>query len=133
VVRKAVPDADLPEAVRRTGAAPEHRTVATADFADAVTRAVTQLAAAVEGTVGVITPTARRDAVAGWVAAIGEGVRIQVVDGMRAKGMEYDGVVVLAPDEIVAESPAGVRVLYVALTRATHQLITISSVQSWHS
>jgi DNA helicase IV len=50
---------------------------------------------------------------------------------MHAKGMEYDGVVVLAPDEIAAESSAGIRVLYVALTRATHHLITIATNQSW--
>jgi DNA helicase IV len=50
---------------------------------------------------------------------------------MRAKGMEYDGVLVLAPEEIAAESPAGIRVLYVALTRATHRLITIATSDDW--
>jgi DNA helicase IV len=38
---------------------------------------------------------------------------------------------VLAPDEIAAESPAGVRVLYVALTRATHRLITVATSEDW--
>jgi DNA helicase IV len=50
---------------------------------------------------------------------------------MQAKGMEYDAVVVVAPDEIAAESIAGVRVLYVALTRATHRLVTVSTTDSW--
>jgi len=50
---------------------------------------------------------------------------------MHAKGMEYDGVVIVAPDEIAAESPAGIRVLYVALTRATHRLITLATSREW--
>lgn len=136
VVRRSVPDADLPNAVRRTGAAPEHRTVDQGGFPAAVVRAVAELTDAVDGTVGVIAPTGRRDAVAGWLAespAGTAGARIQVVDGMRAKGMEYDGVLVLAPDEIAAESQAGVRVLYVALTRATHQLITIAANPAWRA
>jgi DNA helicase IV len=134
MVRRSVPDADLPNAVRRTGAAPEHRTVTRNGFAAAVAQAVTELTESVDGTVGVIAPTHRRDAVAGWVAeSTPEAARsrVQVVDGMRAKGMEYDGVVILAPDEIEAESPAGIRVLYVALTRATHHLITIAPTPAW--
>ena len=66
---------------------------------------------------------------AGWFG--GADRRVQVVDGMHAKGMEYDGVVVVAPDEIEAESRAGIRVLYVALTRATHRLITIAANSAW--
>jgi hypothetical protein len=152
VVRRAVPDADLPRAVRRTGAPPEHRIVAPESFETAVVEAVAQLLGQVEGRVGVVTPAARRDAVAAWLAGRGGPGRVQVVDAMRAKGMEYDGVVVVAPDEIVAEwdgvagaagasgegagSPArgatpGVRVLYVALTRATHRLVTIATNSRW--
>jgi ATP-dependent exoDNAse (exonuclease V) beta subunit len=33
---------------------------------------------------------------------------------------------VVAPEEIAAESAAGIRVLYVALTRATQRLVTVS-------
>jgi superfamily I DNA/RNA helicase len=93
---------------------------------------VTELLAAVEGTVGVITPAARRDETATWLGPIGDP-RVQVVDGMHAKGMEYDGVVVVAPDEIAVESSAGVRVLYVALTRATHRLITVAADDRWRT
>ncbi len=125
VVREAVPDADLPRAVRRTGKPPEQLRVGADALTAAVTAAVTELLDAVEGTVGVITPTARRDAVASWLAGL-DPARLQVVDGMRAKGMEYDAVAVVAPDEITGESPAGIRVLYVALTRATHRLVTIA-------
>ncbi len=131
VVRRSVPDADLPQAVRRTGAVPEHRVAKNADLVDSVRAAVAELREAVEGTVGVITSTARRLEVAQWFSSLDEADRVQVVDGMHAKGMEYDGVVLVGPDEIAAESPAGVRVLYVALTRATHRLITVASSREW--
>jgi DNA helicase IV len=130
VVRRAVPDADLPAAVRRTGAGPSHLVVPVEGFAEAAASCVADLLEQVDGTVGVIVPAARRAAAAGWFPA---DPRIQVVDGMHAKGMEYDAVLVLAPDEIAAESPAGVRVLYVALTRATQRLVTIAATRQWRS
>jgi hypothetical protein len=133
VVRRSVPDADLPAAVRRTGSVPEHRFAKNADFVDSARAAVAELRETVEGTVGVITSTARRAEVAEWLAVVNGADRVQVVDGMHAKGMEYDGVLVVGPDEITAESPAGVRVLYVALTRATHRLITLAAGPDWIS
>ena len=126
IVRRAVPDADLPDGgpadrspCRSTASARP------ATWPAAVTAAVAELLDAVDGTVGVIVPAARRRRGAGWLVD-GWTSRVQVVDGMRAKGMEYDGVWSSRPDEIEAESPAGIRVLYVALTRATHRLITLS-------
>ena len=95
-----------------------------------VPTAVAELLDAVDGTVGVITPAGAAAEVAGWLGDRRRR-RVQVVDGMRAKGMEYDGVVVVAPEEIAAESAAGIRVLYVALTRATHRLITLSASSAW--
>ena len=72
---------------------------------------------------------ARRAEIGGWLA-FHDG-RVQVVDGMRAKGMEYDGVLLVGPEEIAAESPAGIRVLYVGLTRATHRLLTLAHSKDW--
>jgi DNA helicase IV len=127
VVRRAVPDADLPDAVRRTGASPSHQVVPSTGFEEATRAVVAELLGAVQGTVGVVVPAARLADVQEWF----DDGRVQVVDGMRAKGMEYDGVLVLAPEEIAAESSAGIRVLYVALTRATHRLITIATSDDW--
>ena len=45
---------------------------------------------------------------------------------LEAKGLEYDATVVVSPAEIADESPAGLRVLYVALTRATQRLTVLS-------
>jgi AAA domain/UvrD-like helicase C-terminal domain len=129
VVRPEVPDADLPRAVRRTGVPPQHRCVPPAQLAAAVTEAIAQMLAAVEGTVGVIAAATRRDEVAAWLDGKVPPDRLQVVDAMRAKGMEYDGVVIVEPAEIAAS--VGVRVLYVALTRATHRLSTVGRDASW--
>jgi len=129
VVRRAVPDADLPDAVRRTGLEPQHRVVGEGRIAATVADEAKRLLDLVGGTVGVITPAGRRAEIA---ALVGEAdARLQVVDAMRAKGMEYDAVVVVAPEEIADESSAGVRVLYVALTRATHRLVTVAT-RPWH-
>ena len=44
--------------------------------------------------------------------------------GIDTKGLEFDGIVVVDPDAIEAESPTGRATLYVVLTRAT-QLLTL--------
>jgi superfamily I DNA/RNA helicase len=48
--------------------------------------------------------------------------RLSVISALDAKGLEYDAAVVVDPERIIAESPAGTRTLYVALTRATQRL-----------
>jgi DNA helicase IV len=39
-----------------------------------------------------------------------------------AKGLEFDSVIVVEPARVAAESPQGLRALYVALTRTTRRL-----------
>ncbi len=130
VLRRELPDADLPRAVRPTGHPPTHRVVPVGTLADAVRGEVAALLDAVDGTVGVVTPAALR--ASGWVpAGRADADRVQVVDAIEAKGLEYDAVVVVDPAAIAAESSAGVRVLYVALSRATHRLTTISTDPTW--
>jgi hypothetical protein len=124
VIREVAPDLSLPTAVRSTGVEPVALSVPAAELADAVRRATADLLDEVEGTVGVITPPPRRDQVAGWLGDLSPA-RLQVVSSMQAKGMEYDGVVLVAPAEIRAEAESGVRTLYVALSRATQRLTTI--------
>ena len=43
----------------------------------------------------------------------------------KAKGLEFDAVVLVEPVEVLAESPRGVNDLYVALTRATQRLAVV--------
>ncbi len=47
--------------------------------------------------------------------------RVLIIDPLSTKGLEYDATVVVDPAAIVAESPGGVRALYVVLTRAAHR------------
>ncbi|WP_238448489.1 AAA family ATPase [Micromonospora sp. 4G55] len=123
-IRRLYPDLQLPTAVRSTGVEPVALTVAADGLPAATVQAVDALLTEVEGTVGVITPVPRRDEVAGWLDGHG-GSRLQVVTSLQAKGMEYDGVVLIAPSEIRADPGSGVRTLYVALSRATQRLTTI--------
>jgi len=44
----------------------------------------------------------------------------------QAKGLEFDSVIVVDPERIVAASPRGLNDLYVALTRATQRLGILS-------
>jgi DNA helicase IV len=127
-------DADLPDAVRSTGVAPDERAVD--DLEGGVRAAVAELAGAVEGTVGVVVAAARRRQVQGWVDSwdeLGEDTRggfdarIPVLTGVETKGLEFDAIVVVAPDEIEAESATGRATLYVVLTRATQRMVTLSA------
>ena len=129
VVRRAYPDADLPDAVRRTGVEPELAEVAETGLTDWLDARIAALTGQVEGTIGVIAPPSRMaEITAGLVGrpgAAAAGDRLIVIEPLAAKGLEYDAVVVVAPDEVVAESPGGERVLYVALTRPTQRLVTV--------
>ncbi|MFK3981877.1 HelD family protein [Micromonospora sp. NPDC050397] len=129
VIREVSPDLVLPTAVRTTGVEPIELTVPAAELPGATLRAVTDLLGEVQGTVGVITPVPRRGEVAGWLADLA-GPRLQVVTSLQAKGMEYDGVVLVAPTEIRTDSESGVRTLYVALSRATQRLTTLDTPPS---
>ncbi|RKN51011.1 HelD family protein [Micromonospora endolithica] len=123
-IRRLYPDLPLPTAVRSTGVHPVELAVPATELRTTVAEAAGALLAEVEGTVGVITPVPRRDEVAGWLGGLG-GPRLQVVTSLEAKGMEYDGVVLVAPGEIRADPGSGVRTLYVALSRATQRLTTV--------
>ncbi len=128
VAARAIDRPDLADAVRRTGVEPRHEVV----DADALVARVAAEAAAmlqdVEGTVAVVTGSARRETVR---AAVPDDERLRVLDPLDTKGLEFDGVVVAEPDEIVTDSAAGWRTLYVVLTRATQRLVTVGSGHRW--
>ncbi|HET8988674.1 MAG TPA: UvrD-helicase domain-containing protein [Humibacillus sp.] len=127
VVRREVPDADIPQAVRETGIHPVEAALDD-DAVASVRAAVEELLGQVDGSVAVITPSAYAARLAPLSGLAHEGAqgRVQVVDPMSTKGLEYDATVVVDPREIVRESPGGVRVLYVALTRAAHRMTVLS-------
>ena len=45
----------------------------------------------------------------------------------QVKGLEFDGVVVVEPDEILDGTPRGARLLYVAMTRAVQELAFVTT------
>ncbi|GAA2633708.1 AAA family ATPase [Dactylosporangium fulvum] len=127
------PALEPPRSVREAGTEPWIRGVAPARLADALAEAVAAEAeAAGEGRLGVIVPTGLLDELAPVVlrtvgdAAVGDepelSSRVVVLTVKQAKGLEFDGVVVVDPERIVEESPRGANDLYVALTRATQRL-----------
>ena len=129
VVRRAEPDIELPTAVRRSGVEPVHVVVDRGRRSpDAVRDGVAELLAE-RGRHG---RRDRRRSAGGtrsprWLGHDRPTPRLQVVTSLEAKGMEYDGVLVVEPGAIVAESPSGVRTLYVALSRATQRLTTVAT------
>ncbi|TDU86984.1 DNA helicase IV [Kribbella voronezhensis] len=130
VIRRQIPDADLPDAVRRTGVEPEHRLFDAAKIAEAAGDAAVELLQLVEGTVGVIVPPALRPAIDAVVAEVGDP-RVVALSPLDSKGLEYDAVIVVEPDRIVSDTLGGIRALYVVLTRATQRMITINSTTNW--
>jgi DNA helicase IV len=138
-------DADLPTAVRSTGESPRIVT-GSPDLEAAVREAVVDLAGKVAGTVGVVVPVARRAEANAWLASWPELAedaagaraavdatatpsgedRVVVLTGLDTKGLEFDGIVVVAPQGVEDESGTGRATLYVVLTRATQLLTTVS-------
>jgi hypothetical protein len=123
VLTLAMPGSTAPTAVRSTGFQPRF-TVMGDSMADTVRREAVRLLGLVDGTVGVVVAMNRREEAARWLEGLGD--RVVALGSLEAKGLEYDATVVVSPAEIADESPAGLRVLYVALTRATQQLTVVS-------
>jgi hypothetical protein len=88
-----------------------------------------------DGSVGVLVPAAMladvRSALAGEGIVGGEvgagalDTQVSLLALGDAKGLEFDSVVVVEPAGIVAQSPSGMRALYVALTRCTRRLAIV--------
>ncbi|MGW1226643.1 HelD family protein [Streptomyces sp. NPDC002530] len=124
VLALAMPGMESPAAVRSTGVVPRFATAVGEDLGAVVRDQARRLLAEVDGTVGVVVAMNRRAQARGWLAELCD--RVVALGSLEAKGLEYDATVVVSPAEIADESPAGLRVLYVALTRATQQLTVVS-------
>ncbi|GAA0249574.1 RNA polymerase recycling motor ATPase HelR [Saccharothrix mutabilis subsp. mutabilis] len=105
VLAEFSPETQAPESVRACGVAPWSRQVSDEEVAAAVEEFVREEAGR-EGTSVVIGPPD----VPGAVPA------------SETKGLEFDAVLVVDPDRILADGPRGAAELYVALTRATQRL-----------
>lgn len=130
----AAPDVNPPQVVRDGEAPPDLVEVDDDDLGDAAVTA----ASAYSGRgllVGVICPESRTEQVerafrragVNYRLAGDDGVQagINLIDATTAKGLEFEGVVVVDPAGIIDEDPHGVRLLYVALTRTTNRLTVV--------
>ncbi|WP_374203748.1 glycosyl hydrolase family 65 protein [Pseudonocardia sp. ICBG601] len=136
-------DASLqpPSSVRSTGVPPW--AVALPAGADGdrilVERVRAERDAVGDGRIAVLTPQGRLDRVRAVLDAAGlttpepaEGeseldAPVVVLPVAASKGLEFDAVVVVEPQEMLDESPRGLNDLYVAITRATQRLGVLHS------
>ncbi|WP_079046267.1 HelD family protein [Carbonactinospora thermoautotrophica] len=127
------PPLDPPRSVRESGVEPWRLEVPPAELADRLAVIVAREAAEVgDGRLAVIVPATRLDELGRAFtatlpdAAVGEDPELEnpvvVLSVRQAKGLEFDSVLVVEPERILAESPRGRNDLYVALTRATQRL-----------
>jgi DNA helicase IV len=128
----AAPGIEAARAVRSTGEHPEVRKVERDDLAATASTAARE-AVARGGTVAVIAPADLHAALTtalaetGAVADVPEAIDapVAVVTALDSKGLEFDNVVVVEPARLVAPDAAGLRLLYVVLTRATRRLTVV--------
>ncbi|MDA0183894.1 AAA family ATPase [Solirubrobacter phytolaccae] len=124
------PGAPAPRGVRE---APfPARAIHTEALGPATAQEAARLAAAVNGSVGIVAPLEHMDEVR---AALGEfadathaalGAGLNLLDLHVAKGLEFDAIVVVEPEAILRERPdGGVGGLYTALTRATRAMSVV--------
>jgi len=129
-------DASASRSVRAEGRAPAWVHVAPGDLPTAVASEAARLHHHHRLT-GVVAPLERHDAIeaaladAGWRAVdhLHElaGDEIPLFGPEQVKGLEFDGVVVVEPDEILGATARGARLLYVAMTRAVQQLSFVTT------
>ena len=129
-------DAVASRSVRAEGAPPAWHAAAPGEVADV--------------TAEVVTPVKHRHRLTGVVAPPGDArgdhrragrVGLVAVDHVHelghddvplfgpeaVKGLEFDGVVVVNPHEILDDDPRGARLLYVAMTRAVQELAFVTT------
>jgi DNA helicase IV len=128
-------DATPSRSVRSSGSAPSWRDVATTELAAAVATTVVEVKHRHKLT-GVVAPPDRHEQISAALAVVGLGA----VDHVHAlghddvplfapeavKGLEFDGVVVVNPHEILDGTTRGARLLYVAMTRAVQELAFVT-------
>jgi DNA helicase IV len=126
----AAPTVEPSRSVRRTDEQP--RFVAADDLVMTAAREARALVAR-GGTVAVIAASALHGTLVGALADVGavaESVDaleapVAILDASSAKGLEFDHVVVVEPSALVTADRAGLRLLYVTITRTTKTLTIV--------
>ncbi len=142
-LKAATPDLDPPQAVRRAGASPRVLASTSESFAnDLGALARGETTALAPGRVAVLVTSSRVEEIvmvlrSQGLDAIdpresesrGLGADLVVIGAEGSNGLEFDGIIVIEPHEIVSRggvpgeiTARGLRTLYVALTRPTRHL-----------
>ncbi|MDT0612679.1 HelD family protein [Streptomyces lancefieldiae] len=137
LARTVAPSLPYPQAVREAGEGAV-RTIVTEPWRlldDTVAQAVRLLGSSDGHTLRSVAVIVPDDS--GWLDEIArhldeadgltqqEREAVSVLAAAQAKGMEYDHVLVVEPATIAARGPAGLRQLYIALTRSTQTLTVL--------
>lgn len=115
VLEEIDPNQTVPRSVRASGHAPWAQCVDATEVLDEVRRRV-----AVESGPGLTAVLAGHEHVAQLADLRSDDVSVLTVKD--AKGLEFDSVIIVEPQNLLDESPRGMNDLYVALTRATQRL-----------
>ncbi|QKT14150.1 HelD family protein [Rhodococcus sp. W8901] len=115
VLEEIDPSQTVPRSVRESGFAPWAEEVDESDLVDAVRRRVAE-----ETGPGLTAVLAGHRLVEELADLRSDSVSVLTVKD--AKGLEFDAVLIVEPEDLLDESPRGLNDLYVALTRATQRL-----------
>lgn len=127
---------ETPTSVRSGGDVPE--VITTDDTVAAVAALVRSTLAERDGTLAVIAPQSELEGLS-RILTPGSAVlsndrdddldpdRVRVLHPRTAKGLEFDEVLIVAPETIVSEDEVGTHQLYVAVTRATRRVRFVTS------
>ena len=133
--------AEPSRSVRTVGIPPRWSVVEPPELADAVAAEVLALKRRHPLT-GVVAPVGSHDLVREAVRSVGllpadhlhdlDGEEVPLFGPETVKGLEFDGVVVVNPHEILGDpsatvTPRGARLLYVAMTRAVQELTFVTA------
>lgn len=132
VLAEIDPALTVPTSVRQTGVQPWQQWTPRSQLSSDICSLVqNELAELDGGTLAVVCPDSLEGTLSAQLTEFGANdmsgsdkasPQVSVLPVERAKGLEFDGVVVIAPDEIAAKSDRGMNDVYVALTRATQRL-----------
>jgi DNA helicase IV len=128
----AAPTVEPSRSVRSTGEQPQFVTT-TADRLADETAVHAREALGRTGTLAVIAPAALHAEIIARLADVGASsdasealdAAVAVLEPAEAKGLEFDHVVVVEPAQLVTADRAGLRLLYVTITRTTKTLTVV--------
>ncbi|GAA1268623.1 AAA family ATPase [Sphaerisporangium rubeum] len=133
VLRAVAPTQEPPVSVRDGDTPPRALRVPAADLPTMLPALVAEeLTEIGDGRLAVLTPDARHLEIAALLPGAAATLTPDALDSpsavltvTQAKGLEFDSVIIIAPEEILTQSPKGGQDLYVALTRPTRRLTVV--------